>query len=439
MTKLKAFSVLAAVALGSIIGVYGVAYAVASGKGTTSDPVAQFSVPRTDYPSAETQIAFWSRRVAEEPSAYLDLTLLGQAFARKGRETSDIDYYIRAESALRRALRIDPHYVQAQALLAGVLFSVHEFRQALEIARPIVDNPRGVQALATIGDAHFALGEYDRARAAYARLLAWSATPAAYSRLAGLSSLRGDNEQAIRLMERAAQLARDSGDYGESLGWYSYQLGELSFRNGRLDDAEAHYRAALRAFAGYPLALGGLAKVKAALGDVSAAIRLYSRATSIVPLPELLAALGDLYSTSGDVAHAQREYASVQFIAKLANLKRKVYNRQLSIFYADHAIHLDAARRLALGELRVRRDVNGFDTAAWVLARSGRCREALPLTRHALGLGTRDALLYFHRGYAEGCAGHIAAMRRWYERALEVNPYFSIHWAPVVRAALDKG
>nr|MBA3401325.1 hypothetical protein [Actinomycetota bacterium] len=45
-------------------------------------------------------------------------------------------------------------------------------------------------------------------------------------------------------------------------------------------------------------------------------------------------------------------------------------------------------------------------------------------------------LLYFHRGYAEGCAGNRDAMRAWYERALALNPEFSIRWAPVARAAL---
>ena len=268
--------------------------------------------------------------------------------------------------------------------------------------------------------------------------MAWAATPAAYSRLASLAAVRGDNEQAIRLMERAARLASDSGDYGESLGWYSYQLGELSFRVGRIDAAEAYYRDALRAFARYPLALGGVAKVQAARGDLGTAIKLYARATAIVPQPELLAALGDAYEASGRDALARKQYATVQVIAKLANLKRQVYNRQLAVFYADHGLHLGLARQLALRELRVRKDVYGYDAAAWALARSGGCREALPLARRALRMGTKDPLLFFHRGYAEGCAGNRGAMLAWYARALELNPAFSIHWAPVARAALAR-
>ena len=66
----------------------------------------------------------------------------------------------------------------------------------------------------------------------------------------------------------------------------------------------------------------------------------------------------------------------------------------------------------------------------------GRCAEAEPWLDRALRLGTKDALLYFHRGYAAGCAGDGRAMRAWYRRALEQSPAFSVRWAPVARGAL---
>jgi Flp pilus assembly protein TadD len=129
----------------------------------------------------------------------------------------------------------------------------------------------------------------------------------------------------------------------------------------------------------------------------------------------------------------------VELIGRLARVNRQVYNRQLAVFHADHGVHLAAARRLALRELRVRKDVYGYDAAGWTLARSGRCHEALALAAQALRLGTKDALLYFHRGYAEGCAGNRVGMRAWYRRALELNPAFSVHWAPIARAAVGDG
>ena len=59
--------------------------------------------------------------------------------------------------------------------------------------------------------------------------------------------------------------------------------------------------------------------------------------------------------------------------------------------------------------------------------------ETVVLARRARA---EDPLLYFHRGYAEGCARNQSEMRDWYRGALALNPEFSIRWAPVARAAL---
>ncbi|MEZ5099770.1 MAG: hypothetical protein R3C15_08240 [Thermoleophilia bacterium] len=37
----------------------------------------------------------------------------------------------------------------------------------------------------------------------------------------------------------------------------------------------------------------------------------------------------------------------------------------------------------------------------------------------------------------ERCAGDEAAARGWFERALALNPGFSVRWAPVARAAVE--
>ena len=57
-------------------------------------------------------------------------------------------------------------------------------------------------------------------------------------------------------------------------------------------------------------------------------------------------------------------------------------------------------------------------------------------SQRSLRLGTRDALLWFHRGYAAGCAGDMAGMKTWYAKALELNPNFSVRFAPVARKAV---
>jgi len=80
-----------------------------------------------------------------------------------------------------------------------------------------------------------------------------------------------------------------------------------------------------------------------------------------------------------------------------------------------------------------RPSIDGDDALAWALARAGRCREARQYSRHALRLGTLDALKFFHRAEIERCLGYVAASRRWARRALSLNPHFSVLWASAAR------
>ena len=124
----------------------------------------------------------------------------------------------------------------------------------------------------------------------------------------------------------------------------------------------------------------------------AAAIRAEGRkATEIVPQPDLLAALGDVYAVLGNEAAALEQYRTVALIGRLARINRQVYNRQLATFYADHDLRVGEARRLALAELRVRNDVYGYDTAAWASYKSGMIGKAARLSKRALSLGTRDS------------------------------------------------
>jgi Flp pilus assembly protein TadD len=81
--------------------------------------------------------------------------------------------------------------------------------------------------------------------------------------------------------------------------------------------------------------------------------------------------------------------------------------------------------------------VLGDDVLAWALARNGRCAEARVASVRSLRLGQREAGFYFHRGMIERCLGNRAAAKTWFARALELNPHFSILWAPVARDAVS--
>ena len=194
-------------------------------------------------------IAFFQARVESDPVDFVSYSKLGDAYIRQARETGDISAYERAEAAFTAAIELFPDHLDAQAGLASVHFSLHDFRGALETATVVYEaDPGATQALATIADAHLALGDYEEASRWYAKLDAAVDGPAVDSRLAQVAFLRGDTGGAIELMKQAEALSAASPISTEAMAFYRLQLGTLYFNTGRYDDAEHWLAKALDGF-----------------------------------------------------------------------------------------------------------------------------------------------------------------------------------------------
>ena len=387
--------------------------------------------------STDELITFWKARFDRDPQDFISLTYLGQSYIRKGRETGDVSAYGRAEAALRKSLNINPDYETTLALLSADLFVQHNFQGALDLAnRVYVTDPRALQALATIGDAQLELGNYSDAAVAYRTLNEKNPRPSVDSRLARLTWLQGNPDKALALMQQAVDESTQAGLSGENLAWYHFQLGELYFNTGQLEKADTQYSAALDAFNNYYLALAGRGKVRAAQGDYDKAIAFYEQAVRIIPQPDLLAALGDLYTLTDDSAKAKHEYDTVEFIGKLQAINQVIYNRQLALFYANHNIKVDESLNLAQKEITTRKDIYAYDTLAWALYKNGRYSEAADAIKLAMKLGTRDALLYYHAGMIYEALGDDDLARTMLSQALKINPHFDLMQSHVARLTL---
>jgi tetratricopeptide (TPR) repeat protein len=166
---------------------------------------------------------------------------------------------------------------------------------------------------------------------------------------------------------------------------------------------------------------------------MSRAIALERRAVAAIPLPQYVGFLGDLYQATVRPRLAQRQYALIGAIEQLLRANGVKVDLEIALFDVDHGIALRHALRLARIGQRDRPSIDGDDVLAWALTRNGRCDEALGYSKRALRLGTLDALKFFHRGMIERCVGHQAEARLWLSRALDLNPHFSVLWAPVAR------
>ena len=148
--------------------------------------------------------------------------------------------------------------------------------------------------------------------------------------------------------------------------WVETQLGKLAWTRGRVAEAESHYRTALSVFPGYVYALEQLALVQEAKGRHRAARSLARRAADVLPLPQTVATLGDLYARHGRPRAAHQQYALVDVIQRLLVANGVRTDLEIAQFDADHGVRLGRALAAARNARRARQGKEPLDVDAEV-------------------------------------------------------------------------
>lgn len=389
----------------------------------------------TGLVSPDERVAFWEPRVAADPRDYLSALHLADAYADRARATADLADLQRAEAALIRAAAVAPKLLVV-ARQAQIAFALHEFPRAASLADEVLaESPNDLTALAVAGDALLETGDLARARQHYDRLNILAPSAPVWSRMGRLAFLEADISAAFSLVGRAIQDAEANG-FGDEAAFYRYQLGELHRSTGDLAAAGVAYETALDALPGYPAATIGLAMTREAEGRRTEAIALLEAATTRLPTPEAMAALGDLHFLTGDTEAAERAYALVERIGEIARATGAVYDRQLILFAADHDRAVETAISLAESELALRHDIYAWDALAWALYKGDRLDEAAVAANHAMALGTPDPRLAYHAGMIAAARGETDLAQRWLTQALAGAAYLPPLQVPVAEVTL---
>ncbi len=360
---------------------------------------------------------------------------MGQAFLQRARETGDPAYYAKADASFQKALGLDLRNVEAMGGMGSLCLSRHQFQEALvwgERARVIA--PYSATLYGVLTDACIETGDYARATQLLQRMVDLRPGLSAYARISYLRELMGDHDGAVEAMEMAVKAG---GPSAENTAWCQVQLGGLYFGRGDLRAAEAQYRGALARVPDYAHALAGLARVRAAQGDYGGAVALYGGAVAAIPMPQYVIELGDVFQVSGRPVEAERQYALVRAMARLYRANGVDTDLEMALFDADHGRDLSDAVARARREAQRRSSVQAWDALAWVLYRAGDYREARSSVQQALRLGTQDALMLFHAGMISQRLGERARARAYLERALSLNPRFSVRYAPEAEGILS--
>ncbi len=397
--------------------------------------VAEGALSATSLGGTRGTIARLETALVASPDNPDALSQLGLAYQIRWRETGDSGFLPRSQTALRAALAVSPDDPTATLGLGNLALIRHQFRRALVLGRKARTlAPYAARPLGVVGDAEIELGHYGAAFTTFERMVSLKPSLASYARIAYARELSGDTDGAIAAMELALDAA---GGQQEPTAWTQVEIGKLELGRGKIEIAERRFRAALAIDPGYVYALDQMARAEAARGHLGAAAQYAQRASNSIPLPQFVGLLGDLLERQGKTAAAARQERTVAAIDQLLAANGVRVDLEAAVYRADHLIRPAENVALARKARADRPSIYGDDALGWALARAGRCQEAVGWSQRALRLGTRDALLWFHRGYAAGCAGDTAGMRTWYTRALGLNPHFSVRFAPIAQEAIS--
>lgn len=421
---------------GISVGIILVLLVLAISKNVSSSPEKSLLQPvkSNQATGSDRTISSAQALIEKQPDDVKGYNMLGAAFMQKARETGDFSLNARAEESLKQSFRIAPDNYEALKLQSALLLNYHRFPEALQIAqRAQAINPRDHEIYGAMVDALVELGEYQRAVDMAQKMVDLRPDMASYSRISYLRSLHGDSKGAIGAMKMAIQSS--SPQNLEGTAWCRVHLGDELMNTGNLKDAEREYDNALYLFPDYHLALAAKARARYAAGDIDNAINFYKRAIDRVPLPDYIAALGDLYAKTNRPDEAKMQYDQVEFIEKNGSMAG-TYSRQLALFWADHDMRLDEALAIAEKERTTRNDVNTLDVLAWCLYKKGRFDEAKTTIDQALRLGTRDPRMIYHAGLIAAANNENDKAKDYLKQALAINPTFDILQAEIAAKKL---
>src|SRR5579872_6252828 len=168
------------------VWIAGQAVATAQQPGAAAEP-SHSVVLRAPTSDEEVTKAEAAAKASDPKTADSAWTRLGDAYMQKGRETADVSYYGRAESAYRRALTSNAKSIGALVGMAWVEGGRHEFEHSIEWAnKALALDPNRADCYGLLGDAAVEMGDYDKAFTHYQKMLDLRPDISSYSRGAHL-------------------------------------------------------------------------------------------------------------------------------------------------------------------------------------------------------------------------------------------------------------
>ncbi len=366
----------------------------------------------------------------DNPKPLLDLA---SAYILEGRLSGNGGYYSNAAlTVLNKVLEgettTEDQRFQALSLKSAVLLNMHQFRDALTIAKEgLAINQSNAGIWGAVVDANVELGNYDEAVKSSDKMMSIRPDLRSYSRVAYLRQIYGDNRGAIDAMKMAVESGVPSL---ESTEWARVQLGDLYLNIGNPDSARLLYRYSLVYRPGYPYAEMGMARADKAQKNYDAAIEHARTAVKALPESSFIAFLADLYELKGDVQKAKEMRSDVQRLLQEAAdkepkdaLVKHNSSRELAQAYIATKDY-NKAMQYAKQDYEMRpANIDANDLMAWLSYLKGDNAAAKTYAQKTLVTNGKNATTLYKDGLIFAAAGDAARGDSLMKEALAIMPY----------------
>ena len=337
--------------------------------------------------------------IEKQPAHYPHYNALAMAYARRARESGDVQFYAKAEDALEKSFAISPDNFEGMKVRTFLQLESHEYARALESATKLNKLvPDDVSVYGYLADANAELGNYQEAIAAAQWMLDLRpGNVGGFIHAAYLRELYGRLTGAIELM----QMAYDATPPAESedRAWMLSRRSHLELLTGDLTKAESSANTALRIFPDYHFALAALAQVRLAQGRHDEAVTLLRKRYEAAPRPENLYALAQAQEIAGQLEEARSSFRKFEASSLAESELPDNSNRELIAYYVDHAKEPAKALEIARKAIALRHDIFTLDSYAWALAANGEYAEADRQMQAVLAIGVKDPSILHHAGW----------------------------------------
>lgn len=351
------------------------------------------------------EIAFYERRLREDPHSALDMAQLAALLMDDGRMTGDDRAFSQAEVLARKSLgERTKRNGRSAALLTNALLAQHRFAEADSIARELVyADPDQPAYRALLAETAMELGDYDDAIRQLGLIRERREDLGIAPRFARWAELTGRTGEARRILQKARADARLRDDLtGEQRAWFSLRLADVELRHGNLRSAASVIRDGLHESPDDWRLMLMRARLESAQGQWKQAIASAEDVLTKVSSPDALALLAMAHR---QVGHADEASAFEVALEQVALSKPGTVHRSWAMTLLDSGRADSSVLSMTAADTLVRHDVHTLDLLAWALYRSGRVQEALPIMRRAMALGSMEASLRYHAAMIEFTAG----------------------------------